>query len=133
MLHVKLMTGVSESKVLECERLLESVELSETQLCGLLSLLTQKKTKKQSSVGRPSKSKKLVEVGGDVDVFSQLLSMGLPELSLVTEASVSEASVKCIPDNEDTVNNANELAKLKKTKQGPPPRIQLLIESDNED
>jgi len=42
--------------------------------------------------GRPSKSKKVVEVGGDTDVFEQLLSMGLSEDPPLGKVSATQAA-----------------------------------------
>jgi hypothetical protein len=43
----------------------------------------------KGGAGRPSKSKKVVETGGETDVFEQLLSMGLEDPPLVKEDSVA--------------------------------------------
>ncbi len=91
MLSVKLKVGVNPVVVSDCERLLACVELSDLQLVSFVRLLSVKSVK---SAGRPLKSKKVVEVGGDLDVFSQLLSMGLADLSLIGNEKVVLDKVK---------------------------------------
>ncbi len=91
MLSVKLKVGVNPVVVSDCERLLACVELSDMQLVSFVRLLSSKSSK---SAGRPVKSKKVVEVGGDLDVFSQLLSMGLSDLSLIGNEKVVLDKVK---------------------------------------
>jgi len=106
--NVRYVSGVRESEVVRLSSLLSVVELDDkclSKLCSELSKLCEKgeKGEKGEKVvkgvgGRPLKSKKLVESGGesgvDGDVFEQLLSMGISEERKFEAASVVQD--KCL-------------------------------------
>ena len=81
---------------------LSSLNLSESQKESVMRMMTEfgscvaetfVKGGGKGVKGRPSKSKKVVETGGESDVFEQLLSMGLEDPPLVKEDSVATLPV----------------------------------------
>ena len=97
--NVRYVSGVRESEVVRLSSLLSEVELDETSLSKLCSEVSKLCVKVVKGVGgRPLKSKKLVESGGesgvDGDVFEQLLSMGISEERKFEAASVVQD--KCL-------------------------------------
>ena len=70
------------SVIAEYEAELSSLNLSESQKESVMRMLSTFEKGGAKSIGvkgRPSKSKKVVETGGESDVFEQLLSMGLED------------------------------------------------------
>ena len=107
MLSLKLSSSVSESDISRCAKDLSMIELDSSKLSKLMSVLC--------GAGRPSKSKKLVEVGGVSDVFEQLLSMGLEE-ERKSESEVDASKVSNDAVAKAVVNDADKAAKYAATK-----------------